>query len=468
MNDSATGRATRTGGWSGLLSRIAAGLLVYLVVSGLPLRLIRFSPVLEWTVLLHTLAGFLSLVPVGLYLWRHYLEYRADALTPSKVLGYCGLGAIVLAEGTGLWVTALALFSDRVPPLVRTLHLIPSVALAVLLLAHLWPLRKRNAAEGTAPEAFSAARRGYVVALLGAPAVALLLAFPASLLYDGPKTAGRFPKDYRMPYGQDRPFAPSLARTESNRALAPEALAGSASCGAAGCHPAIYAEWSVSAHRWAALDPAFQRVQEEMGKQNGPESTRYCGGCHDPISLFSGAKVVFKEKLTEDLGFQEGISCLSCHAVEDRRAGQRELRREASEALPLRDFEERASEARVVLPDPELPGPPRRHPLEAPLQDAGVLRRLPQAVRRPGGQQLRLGPAPEPVRQLAQEQVEPPEGREKDRRVPRVPHAAPRRPRAWLGRHGRLQPDGDRRQAPEPPVPRGEPVHAHAPEARGG
>ncbi|MEO8056486.1 MAG: multiheme c-type cytochrome, partial [Acidobacteriota bacterium] len=308
-------RATRTAGWAGLLSRIAAGLLVYLVVSGLPLRLIGFSSVMEWTVLLHTLAGFLSLVPVGLYLWRHFAEYRADALTPSKVLGYCGFGAVVLAEGTGLWVTYLGLFSDRVPPGARTLHLIPSIALAVLLFAHLWPLRRRSPAEGVTQEAFSAVRRGYVGALIGVPVVLLLLAFPASLLYNGPKTAGQFPKDYRMPYGQNRPFAPSLARTESNGALAPEALAGSAACGEAGCHPTVFAEWSVSAHRWSALDPAFQRVQEEMGKQNGPESTRYCGGCHDPISLFSGAKVVFKEKLTEDLGFQEGVSCLSCHAV---------------------------------------------------------------------------------------------------------------------------------------------------------
>ena len=180
-------RATRTAGWSGLLSRIAAGLLVYLVVSGLPLRFIRFSPILEWTVLLHTLAGFLSLVPVGLYLWRHYVEYRADALTPSKVLGYCGLAAVVLAEGTGLWVTYLALFSDRVPPLTRTLHLVPSIALAVLLFAHLWPLRRRSPAEGVTGEAFSAARRGYVGALLGVPAVALLLAFLVQL----PSTTAR-------------------------------------------------------------------------------------------------------------------------------------------------------------------------------------------------------------------------------------------------------------------------------------
>ncbi len=315
MNNSSPASRPRVADWSSLLSRLAGGILVYLVVSGLPLRLLGFSPVLEWTVLLHTLAGFLSLLPVGAYLWRHWRDYQPDALTPSKVLGYLALGAVVAAEGTGLWVTYLGLFSDRVSPLSRTLHLIPSVTLGVLLFAHLWPLRKRMAAPTEEVATFAAARRGYWSVLLGVPAVALLLAFPATLLYDGPKMTGRFPKDYRMPFGQDRPFAPSLARTDSNGPLAAEALAGSATCGDAGCHSAIYAEWSVSAHRWSALDPAFQRVQEEMGKQNGPESTRYCGGCHDPISLFSGAKVVFKEKLTEDLGFTEGVSCLTCHAV---------------------------------------------------------------------------------------------------------------------------------------------------------
>ena len=46
------------------------------------------------------------------------------------------------------------------------------------------------------------------------------------------------------------------------------------------------------------MDPIFQGIQNVMAKQNGPESTRYCGGCHDPISLFSGTKNIFVEKLT--------------------------------------------------------------------------------------------------------------------------------------------------------------------------
>jgi len=54
-----------------------------------------------------------------------------------------------------------------------------------------------------------------------------------------------------------------------------------------------------------------------MAQQNGPESTRYCGGCHDPISLFSGTKNIFVEDLTGLQGYQEGVSCLACHAIRE-------------------------------------------------------------------------------------------------------------------------------------------------------
>jgi hypothetical protein len=290
-------------------------LIAYLFLTGIPVRLWRFSPLVEWSLLFHTVVGLAAMWPLTLYLWRHWKHYRPDALTPPKVIGYMGLAAAAASAGTGLWATVLAAFSDRVPPYVRMLHLLSSVALVVLAVAHFLPSWRRLPQEVGAIEPFSRARRGYLGAALLAPAILLLLAFPASLLHDGPRVAGHFPSGYRTPYGADRPFAPSLARTESGRALAPEALTGSAACGSSGCHEAIYKEWSVSAHRWSALDPAFQRVQEEMARQNGPESTRYCGGCHDPISLFTGEKMVFKASLTSDAGLREGVSCLTCHGV---------------------------------------------------------------------------------------------------------------------------------------------------------
>src|SRR5690554_3647059 len=52
-----------------------------------------------------------------------------------------------------------------------------------------------------------------------------------------------------------------------------------------------------------------------MGEQNGAESTRYCGGCHDPISLFSGTKNLFQDELTNPMGLDEGVSCIACHSI---------------------------------------------------------------------------------------------------------------------------------------------------------
>src|SRR5262249_11864893 len=124
------------------------------------------------------------------------------------------------------------------------------------------------------------------------------LAFALASVYSGTAYRNEFPKDYNLLYGKDRPFAPSLARTSTNSAFDARSPAGSARCGASGCHTQIYEEWKPSAHRYAAMDPIFQGIQNVMAKQNGAESTRYCAGCHDPISLFSGTKKIFNEKLT--------------------------------------------------------------------------------------------------------------------------------------------------------------------------
>jgi len=121
--------------------------------------------------------------------------------------------------------------------------------------------------------------------------------------------------------------APLVARIESDLSahkqefeglsgLAPDALAGSETCGTAGCHEEILAEWEPSAHRYASRSAFFQLIQGAMAESNGAESTRYCAGCHDPIALFSGAKNLYTPD--DDLstpGADEGISCAACHSI---------------------------------------------------------------------------------------------------------------------------------------------------------
>jgi hypothetical protein len=124
-----------------------------------------------------------------------------------------------------------------------------------------------------------------------------------------------FPADYQFIYGKNKPFEPSLASTTNGNAIDAQLLGNSKSCMSSGCHVNIGKEWQVNAHRYSAMDPAFRVVQHAMAVEKGPASTRYCGGCHDPISLLSGSKNLDDKTLTNPMGLDEGISCVSCHSI---------------------------------------------------------------------------------------------------------------------------------------------------------
>lgn len=112
----------------------------------------------------------------------------------------------------------------------------------------------------------------------------------------------------------DQLFQDAVAEMRQQGAVPPERMAGSQSCGSAGCHQEIYDEWAPSAHRYSSMDDMFQVVQTLMVEETSPEHTRYCAGCHDPISLFSGAKNADNMTLSVE-GADEGISCVGCHSI---------------------------------------------------------------------------------------------------------------------------------------------------------
>jgi hypothetical protein len=269
-------------------------------------------------VLVHTLVGVLFLVPVSYYLIRHWTLYRKKLLTHVKVLGYLGTLATLICGVSGIVLTLQAVFGARISYLWDTVHILTTFALLAFVIPHivsalltyhgaLQLASLRKAARVYTSTALIVLCAGFGIVGLGIFA------------YDAPELTEEFAPDYSFKYGADRPFAPSLATTASGRAYDVRSLSGSTSCGTSGCHEQILEEWEVSAHRYSAMDLAFQKIQLTMAEQNGPESTRYCGGCHDPISLFSGTKNIFTEvdKLTSLHGYKEGISCLSCHAVRE-------------------------------------------------------------------------------------------------------------------------------------------------------
>jgi hypothetical protein len=298
-------------GWPSVLARAAAVILFFLLGSGLAITFGPFHPALEWGLVLHTAAGLITIVPLAWYCVRHWKDYSDQALSDVLLLGYVGMGALVICVVSGLLVTGQAWLGVRTSPTLRYVHLISTFLIVAATVPHVliaW-LRRR----GTEPSRGAA---GWLGAGAGMTFAGICLVVVLTLAYSGTKYRNQFPSDYRYPFGKDRPFAPSLAHTATNGAFDAQSLAGSETCGASGCHTEIYNEWKTSAHRYAAMDPIFQGIQSVMAKQNGPESTRYCGGCHDPISLFSGTKNIFVEKLTGLQGYNEGVSCLACHSIQ--------------------------------------------------------------------------------------------------------------------------------------------------------
>ena len=303
--------------WQQRLLYTVASLLLFETVSGLAVYLLPFSVSNQLLVVFHTLAGVVIVAPYIIYQVRHWRIYRRIRVSHVTLTGYFAMTAMIALIVSGLVLTWQAVFSTRISRGWDVMHVWATFALIASVMPHIVTLlvrawRTRAAAAGEVLHAASR-RFSYVTLLLaGALFVPVVL---ATLIYRAPRLVNTMPKDYSYVYGPSRPFAPSLARTSSGGAYDARSLAGSASCGTSSCHKQIYDEWAVSAHRYSAMDPSFQKVQTVMGDQNGPESTRYCGGCHDPISLFSGAKNIYTKQLTNAAGYKEGISCVACHAI---------------------------------------------------------------------------------------------------------------------------------------------------------
>jgi len=308
-------------GWSSLLAAGVSAFLLFEGLSGLWTYLGPFSKASQFLILAHTAAGLLFLVPTLFYLRRHLRVWWRQKATAAMFLGYALAAGVVVALASGVVLTWQAAFGPRLGSTWDLVHLIAGLAILGLIAAHLiLAFLRRLLAARRDPELRAAmgrfTRRG--LAGLGAVAAALLV-----LASTWPQAEHRFdpPEGYTLPtYAQDfaeyrgNPFAPTYARTEDLRMVSPDLLAHSESCGSAGCHEEILAEWQPSAHRFAAMNPPFQAVQRRFATEREPAETRYCAGCHDPISLFAGAKDIHAQDLSAP-GVDEGISCVACHSI---------------------------------------------------------------------------------------------------------------------------------------------------------
>ncbi|HEY7509285.1 MAG TPA: hypothetical protein VIG50_03485, partial [Vicinamibacteria bacterium] len=241
-------------GWGSRLARLSFAGFLFGAVSGLAITLAPFHAAVQWTVVVHTVVALALLGPMAWYAAVHWQDYRGYAWSHVVLLGYLGVAALLVCLASGLVVTWQAAFGVKtswawrqvhlVSTLVSLVGLLPHVVIALLRLWHALPLA-----------------RTFTVQAVAAAALAGATVFPLAGLYSGPAYDNRFPPDYNFLYGKDRPFAPSLARTDTGGAFDARSLSGSESCGTARCHTQIVQEWKPSAHRYAAMDSLFLGIQ---------------------------------------------------------------------------------------------------------------------------------------------------------------------------------------------------------------
>ncbi|MCC7170501.1 MAG: hypothetical protein IT459_08630 [Planctomycetes bacterium] len=308
-------------GWQSRLACAVSVALALLCISGIWIWVGPFSTTLQVQALAHALLGVAVLAPLARFLARHVREWWGQKLTVVMVLGYL-LAAFVLACCvSGVVATIEAARGPSRDPSWETVHLVGGIGTSVLLPVHVvlaWA-RRRNLV--LAVPALATAQRRFALWAAVASSAAALSVIGATLVLPQPRSGVAIPADYSLPdYAQKfdeyrgSPFAPAYARTSTEMLVDPSALSGSDSCGSRGCHEEILAEWQPSAHRFAAMNPPFQAVQEIFAEDRGAAETRYCAGCHDPVSLFAGAKDLHRS-LSDSPGTQEGVSCAVCHSI---------------------------------------------------------------------------------------------------------------------------------------------------------
>jgi Cytochrome c554 and c-prime len=304
--------------WSSVLVTMVMGMLTFETLTGLSIYFLPFSVPNQIMVLLHTLVGVVFLVPATIYSTKHWARYQGSAMSHYKLTGYVSVAVLAVCSVSGVVVGYQALLATKMSTTWDLIHVVSTFLVIAAAGAHIILLLVRKVADQVEQaRQEKSAQRQFVFRMTSSVIVGAILVAAGMAALPSPGLVDEFPEDYVYAYGDDRPFAPSLANTESGGALDERRLSQSESCGSSGCHEEIYKEWSVSAHRYSAMDPAFQAIQSVMAEQNGAESTRYCGGCHDPISLFAGTKNVFNDELTSMVGYQEGVSCIVCHAVKE-------------------------------------------------------------------------------------------------------------------------------------------------------
>lgn len=124
-------------GWASWLARFSMAVLLFETVTGLAITLAPFHPAVQYSVLVHTALGALTLLPVAWYCLRHWMDYRHWAWSHVTMLGYLALAGLAVCSASGLVLMGEAVFGLRTSLLWRLVHLISTLVMLAGLVPQL-------------------------------------------------------------------------------------------------------------------------------------------------------------------------------------------------------------------------------------------------------------------------------------------------------------------------------------------
>ncbi len=115
---------TAVGEWRSRLVALVAGYLLFETISGMVVWLLPFSPLVQFSVLLHTAFGILFLAPVVWYLVRHWWIRRKGNLSHYQLLGYIATAILSVCLVSGVVLT----WQDAYSAMPEPIYLVPATS----------------------------------------------------------------------------------------------------------------------------------------------------------------------------------------------------------------------------------------------------------------------------------------------------------------------------------------------------
>lgn len=286
MTERPTSRLQR---WLLIGGLLLAANSAYLAAAGAP-HLFYFANVAA-----HFFGGLL-LTALFVVWWRRERR-RGMSLAGWAVLTTAALGVAIAVVGNR--------YATR--PLVWIHAGVGVVALAALLLA--FRASRRHPAW-----------RWSLAVLVGALVLAPLGKYAAHRIHQARYAFEQPPAPLTMPDesmgGADGPFFPSSVHTRNADTVPSSVYLKPESCARAGCHPDIFDQWDSSAHHFSSFNNQWYRKSVEyMQEVAGVQSSKWCGGCHDPAILQSGMMDTPIKEIVHTPEAQAGLTCTACHMI---------------------------------------------------------------------------------------------------------------------------------------------------------